>query len=112
MGFLEQQAQEHGDGWHIPYFEPTAERRTSVMLKMARQPLAIGSPVAASIPRTFVLFTGKSADSWMTPIFGRIAARVRGARGWRYEERPYHHYPVTDGPEGVQAITELLLDLT
>lgn len=58
-----------------------------------------------------VLFTGKPADSWLTPIFGRIAARVRQEGGWNCCERPFDHYPCLDLPNGLRGVAELLLEL-
>jgi hypothetical protein len=68
------------------------------LLKPLQQPLAISNPDAAWLKRTYVLFTGKPADDWLTPIFERIAARVRKDKGWNYYERPFEHWPVLDKP--------------
>jgi len=111
MSGFEQTALMHGDGWRVPFGVPDADRRTDVMLKMVKQPLAISNPDATRIRRTYVLHTGKPADSWLTAVFGRIAARIRNEEGWRYHERPFDHYPCLDGEDGVQAIAELLLEL-
>jgi len=81
------------------------------MLKMVKQPLAVNSPDAARLKRTFVLLTGKPADSWLTPVFEEIAARIRKEEGWSYHERPFVHYPCLDQPDGPQVVAELLLEL-
>jgi pimeloyl-ACP methyl ester carboxylesterase len=111
MANFEQAAQAHGDGWRVPFPVPDADRRTGVMLKMAQQPLAIGNPDAARLRRTYVRFTDKPADSWLTAILNRIAARVRKEEGWHYCERPFDHYPCLDQPNGSQVVAELLLEL-
>lgn len=111
MGGMEQAAQAHGDGWRIPHDPPDADRRTDVILGIAKQPLAVSNPDAALLKRTYVLFTGKPADSWMTPFFGSIAARVRKEEGWNYLERPWGHYPVLGISGSPHDVTELLLEL-
>ena len=108
---FEQTAEEHGDGWRVPFGDPDADRKTDVMLKMAKQPLAVNNPDATRIKRTYVLHTGKPADSWLTTVFGRIAARIRNDEGWHYHERPSVHYPCLDQEDGVQVVTELLIEL-
>ena len=103
-----QAAQAYGDGWRVPHAPPDADRRTDVLLKPVQQALAVNNPDAVRLKRTFVLFTGKAADNWLTPIFGRIAARVREDAGWNYYERPFEHFPVLDKPRDVAS---LLLEL-
>jgi pimeloyl-ACP methyl ester carboxylesterase len=105
-GFV-QAAQAYGDGWRIPHDPPDADRRTDVLLKPAQDPLIIDNPDAARLKRTYVLFTGKPADSWMTPVMAGIAERVREG-GWTCLERPFDHYPALDRPKEVAA---LLLEL-
>ena len=108
MAVLVQAAQAYGDGWRVPHDPPNADRRTDVLLKPVQQPLAINNPDAARLKRTYVLFTGKPADSWLTPIFEGIAARVRKEEGWNYCERPFEHFPVLDKP---REVASLLLEL-
>ena len=108
MASFEQVAQAHGDGWRVPHDPPDADRRTDVVLKMVKQPLAINNPDAARLKRTYVRFAGKPADSWLTAVFDRIAARVRKEGGWNYCERPFGHYPVLDKP---REVAEMLLEL-
>jgi pimeloyl-ACP methyl ester carboxylesterase len=105
---LEQRAQVHGGGWRVPHDPPDADRRTDVMLNMMKQPLAVTSQAAAQLRRTYVLHTGKPADSWLTPVFGRIASRVREEEGWNYCERPFEHWPLLDRSHEVAL---LLLEL-
>lgn len=111
MAGFEQAAQAYGDGWRVPHDPPDADRRTDVLLKPVQQPLAVNNPDAARLKRTYVLFTGKPVDSWLTPVFERIAARIRKEGGWTYHERPFVHYPCLDQPDGSHAVAELLLEL-
>jgi pimeloyl-ACP methyl ester carboxylesterase len=105
---FEQAAQAYGDGWRIPHDPPDADRRTDVLVRPAQEPLAVKNPDVARIRRTYVLFTGKSADDFMKPVTERIAARVRQEKGWKYVERPFDHWPVLDKPHEVAT---LLLEL-
>ena len=82
------------------------------MLKMAQQPLRVGDPDAARLPRTYVLFTDKSPETPLAPAFASIAARLREDKRWNYLEKPFVHYPVLDQPDGVEKVTDLLLELT
>jgi pimeloyl-ACP methyl ester carboxylesterase len=53
------------------------------------QPIRVGNPAAAAVPRAFVFCTeGKDAE-W--DIFRSIAGRVREAPGWRYRELADSH---------------------
>jgi pimeloyl-ACP methyl ester carboxylesterase len=108
MAGLEQAAVAYGDGWHVPHDPPDADRRTGLPLKVAQQPAVVGNPDAARLKRTYVRHTGKPADSWLTPIFDRIAARIRAEEGWNYVERPFDHYPILDKP---REVAQLLLEL-
>ena len=108
MASFEQVAQAHGDGWRVPHNPPDADRRTDVMLKMVKQPLTVANRDAARLKRTFVLFTGKPAGSWLTAVFERIAARVRSEEGRDYCKRPFPHWPVLSQP---REVAELLLEL-
>jgi pimeloyl-ACP methyl ester carboxylesterase len=47
-GFMEQAATLYGDGWRVPHDPPDADRRTDLMLKAARQPLAVQNPDAGN----------------------------------------------------------------
>jgi pimeloyl-ACP methyl ester carboxylesterase len=108
LAAFEQAAQAYGDGWRVPHDPPDADRRTDLLLKPVQQALAVNNPDAARLKRTFVLFTGKAADDWLTPVFGRIAARVREDTGWNYYERPFEHWPVLEKP---REVASLLLEL-
>jgi hypothetical protein len=73
--------QGYGDGWRAPLDPLVADRKTALMLKMAKEPLAVDNPDAARLKRTYVFFIGKPADSGLKPIFDPIAARVHQAVG-------------------------------
>jgi pimeloyl-ACP methyl ester carboxylesterase len=108
---LLQAAEEHGEGWRVPPSDPDDPLKTDVMVKIGEQPLELDNPDAARLQRTYVLFTGKPADDWLTPVFSRIAARLRADENWNCFERPFVHYPVLDQPDGVERVTELLQEL-
>ena len=107
---FQQAAEERGGGWRVPT-DPNADRRTDVMLKMVKQPLALKNPDAARLSRTYVLFTDRPPENPLAKVFGRIADRLRDDKGWSYLERPFVHYPALDGDSGVDKVTELLLEL-
>jgi pimeloyl-ACP methyl ester carboxylesterase len=103
MAVMEQQAQDYGDGWRIPHNPPEADRRTPIMLKAAKQPLAVSNPQAARIRHTFIQFTNKPPDDWLKPIIARIAARAREAE-WNYREMSLEHFPLLNKPHEVASL--------
>jgi pimeloyl-ACP methyl ester carboxylesterase len=105
---FERAAEAYGDGWRVPHDPPDADRRTDVLLNPVKQALAVNDPDTAQLKRSFVLFTGKATDDWLTPVFGRIAERVRDDPSWHYYERPFEHFPILDKPRDV---ADLLLEL-
>ena len=108
-GGMEQAAQELGDGWRIPFHDPSADRRTDVMLRMAKQPLSVSNPEAARIRRTYVLHTERSPDwAWLKPIFDKAVARVH-EMGGTVLERAFEHYPALDQEGGSHLVAEALL---
>jgi pimeloyl-ACP methyl ester carboxylesterase len=97
-----------GDGWRVLHARG-ADRRTDALLKAGKQPLAVGSPDAARLVHTFVQHTAKPADSWLTPLSERMAARAR-RRGGNTCDRPFGHFsPLVEKP---REVAELLLELT
>lgn len=104
---FEQVAQTYGDGWRVPHHPPNADRRTDFLLNNARQGLTLGNPQTARLPHTYVQFTNKSPDDFLTPLMARMAARAR-AQGWAYQELPLPHFPMLDQP---REVTQLLLSL-
>ncbi len=69
------------------------------------QPIRLGNPAAAVVPRAFILCTeGKDP----TDGFLRTAARLRSEPGWRYRELADTHLAPVNVP---QATAEVLLSL-
>lgn len=102
-----QMAQAYGDGWRVPHNPPDADRRTDLLINVARHPLRIDSPAAARLRRTYVQFTDKQPDDFLKPLMEGMAARAR-AQGWAYREMPFTHFPILDRPSEV---ARLLLEL-
>jgi pimeloyl-ACP methyl ester carboxylesterase len=70
------------------------------------QPIRVGNPAAAAIPRAFILCTeGKDA---VGDPFATTASQVRSAPGWRYRELAENHLAPINAP---QATAEALLSL-
>jgi hypothetical protein len=65
------------------------------------------APVAAPLPRTYVLHTAKDPGDPLGPILAGMAERARAA-GWRYRELATGHWPPLDHPHEV---AHLLIDL-
>jgi pimeloyl-ACP methyl ester carboxylesterase len=107
MGFMEQIAAQYGEGWRVPHDPPDADRRTDFLLKAAQDPLHTGNPKAKRIKRTYVQFTDKADDDFMTTVIKDTAARVKKA-GWYCLEMPFEHWPFLNKPQEVAA---LLLEL-
>jgi hypothetical protein len=105
---FEQAALAYGDGWRVPHNPPDADRRTDLLFKPVTQALTVNNPDAARLKRSFVLFTGKATDDGLTPVFGRIAERLREDANWHYYERPFEHWPILDKP---RKVASLLLEL-
>ncbi len=71
------------------------------------QPIQLGNPAAAALPRAFVLCTeGKDAQ---TDPYVLTAERVRSDPGWRVRELADNHLALVNAP---QAVAEMLLSLT
>ena len=107
MGFMEQIAAQYGDGWRVSHNPPDIDRRTDFLLKAAQDPLYTGNPKAKHIKRTYVQFTEKVDDDFMTPVIKDTAAWVKKA-GSYYLEMPFEHWPFLSKPREVAA---LLLEL-
>ncbi len=69
------------------------------------QPIRLGSPAAAAVPRAFIFCTEDKGDD---DPFIRTATRVRSAQGWRYLELADNHLAPVNIP---QATAEALLSL-
>lgn len=69
------------------------------------QPIRLGNPAAATLPRAFILCTEGKEE---TDANLRVASQVRSAPGWRYRELPDTHVAPVNVP---QATAEVLLSL-
>jgi pimeloyl-ACP methyl ester carboxylesterase len=105
--FLLELAQTRGDGWRIPFpfAPPDAEWVPYHPLATVTQPLTVGNPATAALPRTFIFCTGKG-DDWFCGIGGKIAEAARQARaaGWDYRELMTGHSPHLERPEEFSAL--------
>ena len=104
--WLEERAAALGDGWRVPHDPTDADRRADLPLKAFTQPIRVGNPAAARLPRTFINCTEKGDDELMAPLW-RAGERARAA-GWDYRELPTGHIPMETLPA---ELTALLLDL-
>jgi hypothetical protein len=69
------------------------------------QPIQLGNPTSAAVPRAFVLCTeGKDAED----VFASTATRIRSTPDWRYRELGDNHLAPINAP---QATAEVLLSL-
>jgi pimeloyl-ACP methyl ester carboxylesterase len=69
------------------------------------QPIRLGNPAAAEVPRTFVSCTeGKEAGD----VFAHTASQLRSDPGWHYRELTNNHLAPINAP---QATAEVLLSL-
>jgi pimeloyl-ACP methyl ester carboxylesterase len=76
-------------------------------LATCTQPLRIGNPAAAALPRAFVFCTEGEGDAPEGPT-ARNAARARSDPGWRYRELAENHLAPVTAP---RATAEALLSL-
>ncbi|MCW2803481.1 MAG: hypothetical protein QOF52_2277 [Propionibacteriaceae bacterium] len=72
------------------------------------QPIRLGNPAAAAVPRAFIFCTEGKGDAAVDHTV-RSAARVRSASGWRYRELADTHMAPINAP---QATAEALLSLS
>ena len=80
-------------------------RTTPHPLATLAQPVRLGSPAAAALPRAYVFcIEGKGDDSSSR----RFAAKYRSAPGWRYRELAANHMAPITAP---QALAEAFLSL-
>lgn len=102
-------AESQGDGWCIP-LAPDPPRYRPHPLKTVTDPLVVKNPMAAQIPRGFILCTARSADSPVAPAWPAFDRAAEDARrqGWWFRELPTDHSPHETMP---QELTTLLLEL-
>ncbi len=110
MGFLEEAALAHGDGWLIPPDPSNSPRHTAQPLKPFQQPLSISNPDAALLPHTFILCKRGAEDvgALHAPV-AQAAKRLKADDSWGYQEIDTGHMPMWTHP---QELTELLLQFS
>lgn len=96
-------AQEVGDGWQIPHHPPHPQK-TPHPLKTLTESVELQNPVAAQLPRTYILFTQNSFP--FAPQLANIAARAQ-TEGWTYRELAVDHTAPETHPD---LIANLLLE--
>ena len=79
------------------------ERMTPRLVKPLAQPIALGNPAAAAIPRTYLL----CRRNWDDPLPVDIL-RARTEPGWDFRELDSDHVPMFSRP---QALAEVLFGL-
>ena len=98
-------AREQGDGWQIPAGGDL--RLTAHPLKTLTQPIRLGNPAAAALPRTYIACTDKPGWGSGQAVMEPDARRAREL-GWRYHELRTGHSPHLTHPN---TLAELLLAL-
>jgi pimeloyl-ACP methyl ester carboxylesterase len=98
---------ERGDGWRLAADRSSEPRLTDHPFRILTQPVTLGSPAAAALPRTYILSTKKPEGVTHTRVTAAAAARAV-AEGWRYRELPADHDAECSMPDAVAA---LLLEL-
>lgn len=76
-------------------------------LATCTQPIRLGNPAAAALPRAFVFCTDGKGDAAEDPTV-RAAAKARLDPGWRYRSLAANHLAPINAP---QATAEALLSL-
>lgn len=106
---LEGAAANGGDGWLVPanLIGKADPRKSPHPLKCVTQPLRIGNPDAAQIPRTYVFCTADKTPGDTTSGLCRSAIRAREA-GWDYRELDATHSALRTHP---QEVARILLEL-
>jgi pimeloyl-ACP methyl ester carboxylesterase len=106
---VEAQVRGAGGGWRLP--RPPADsdgapnpRATDQPYATFTQPVAVRSPAAAALPRTYVLCTERPPGWPFAPVLAAAAARAR-ASGWGYHELPTGHALWRTAPREVETGT-------
>lgn len=109
---FESAARKHGEGWRIPYDPPDGpdtHRRTPLPMGVLDEPIKVGDPRAAKLPRTYIACTDTLTDlgDLGQPLVD-AAAQARTDSRWRYRELPTGHTPMETMP---RELAGLLLEL-
>jgi pimeloyl-ACP methyl ester carboxylesterase len=104
-------AQRYGDGWRIPPIDREPPRWVPHPLKSVTQPVTVGNPVAAALPRTFIHCTDTPAD-WFFGLASIIAAQAAWAKaqGWTYREIQTDHLPMLSATRELSAVLHELAE--
>lgn len=97
---FEEHARTYGDGWCLPPTPDASPKITPHPLKSLTQPLSIKNPLAARIPRTFIMCTETPLDCV------KRTALLAQREGWRYHELATGHMAMVTQP---QEVANLLL---
>ena len=98
--YIQHIANTQGDGWRFPFQNPPDVRLTPHPVKTIFQPVRIGNPAAAALPRTFIYCTEDKdkPDPFITPII-LAAEKIRSDETWRYYELESGHEAMIQAPE-------------
>jgi pimeloyl-ACP methyl ester carboxylesterase len=98
-------AQKYGDGWRVPLMDREPPRWVPHPLRSVTQPVRVGDPAAAALPRTFIHCTNKPADWFfgLGPVIAAAAAWAK-AQGWEYRELHTDHLPMLSAPQQLSAM--------
>ncbi len=109
---LDEQVRTRGYGWRLP--RPLTDsdgtpnpRATDHPYGTFTQPVAVGNPAAAALPRTYVLCTERPPDWSFGPVLDHCATRAQ-EQGWRYHELATGHALWRTAP---REVADLLLAL-
>lgn len=98
----------YGDGWRVPHNPPDAPYRTPQPVKTFTQPITIGNPAAAALPRIYIACLYNEQDLGPLALTLKQAAKRARSEGWRYRELATGHIPWETAP---QELAKILLDL-
>jgi pimeloyl-ACP methyl ester carboxylesterase len=83
------------------------ERLVPQPMATESQPITLGNPAAAALPRAFIFCTEEKGTPEEDPL-ARVAAQVRSDPHWTYRELAQNHLAPVNGP---QATAEAILSM-
>jgi pimeloyl-ACP methyl ester carboxylesterase len=104
-GSWEERAQQLGEGWRVPPWNPSDRRMVPMPLKPTQQPLRLSGTGSRTVPGTFIHCTAKSGVDAFVPV----ASRAR-ERGWPVYELATGHNPLSTEADRT-ALLDLLLQI-
>ena len=102
-GSWEERAQQLGEGWRVPPWNPSDRRMVPMPLKPTQQPLRLTATGSRTVPGTFIHCTAKSGVDAFVPVADR-------ARGWPVYELATGHNPLSKEADRT-ALLDLLLQI-